>query len=64
MTQKQFGERATAYASSALHSRDESLDMMERMAKRASWREAWLTGNIVDVGCGAEFTAAAMSRTG
>ena len=60
MTQRQFGERAAAYASSALHSRDASLDMMERMAKE-HLGEPGAHINIVDVGCGAGFTAAAMS---
>ena len=60
VTQKQFGERAKAYAASALHSRDESLDMMERMA-RDHLGGGVARGNIVDVGCGAGFTAAAMS---
>ena len=60
MTRRQFGEQAKAYATSALHRRDESLDMMERFATAhgATFR------NIVDVGCGAGFTAAAMSRMG
>ena len=60
LTRKQFGDRAKAYASSALHSRDESLDMMERMA-RDHLGGGVARGNIVDVGCGAGFTAAAMS---
>ena len=60
VTQKQFGERAKAYAASALHSRDESLDMMERMG-RDHLGGGVARGNIVDVGCGAGFTAAAMS---
>ena len=60
MTRRQFGERAKAYASSALHSRDESLEMMEGMA-REHLGGGVRAGNIVDVGCGAGFTAAAMS---
>lgn len=60
LTRKQFGDRAKAYASSALHSRDESLDMMERMA-RDHLGGGVPRGNILDVGCGAGFTAAAMS---
>ena len=60
LTRKQFGDRAKAYASSALHSRDESLDMMERMARDHLGGDV-ARGNIVDVGCGAGFTAAAMS---
>ena len=60
MTRKQFGDRAKAYATSALHSRDESLGMMERMA-REHLGGGLAHGNIVDVGCGAGFTAVAMS---
>ena len=60
LTRKQFGDRAKAYAASALHSRDESLDMMERMA-RDHLGGGLAHGNIVDVGCGAGFTAASMS---
>ena len=60
VTRRQFGDRAKAYASSALHSRDESLEMMERMAGE-HLGGGLAHGNIVDVGCGAGFTAAAMS---
>lgn len=60
VTRRQFGEQAKAYASSALHSRDESLDIMEGMAKEHLGR-ATAHPNVVDVGCGAGFTAAAMS---
>ena len=61
MTRRQFGERAKAYASSPLHSRDESLDIMERMA-RDHLGKAASQPSVLDVGCGAGFTAAAMSR--
>ena len=60
VTRRQFGEQAKAYASSALHSRDESLDIMEGMA-REHLGQATAHRNVVDVGCGAGFTAAAMS---
>ncbi len=59
LTRKQFGDRAKAYADSPLHSRDQSLDLMEQMATSAGVRTTY--HNIIDVGCGAGFTAAAMS---
>ena len=60
VTRRQFGEQAKAYASSPLHSRDESLDIMEGMA-REHLGIAPAHRNVMDVGCGAGFTAAAMS---
>ena len=59
LTRRQFGDRAKAYADSPLHSRDQSLDIMEQMATSAGVRTPYR--NIIDVGCGAGFTAAAMS---
>ncbi len=61
MTQRQFGDRAKAYADSALHSRDESLEVMERMAATGAGSADPQHRTIVDVGCGAGFTAVAMS---
>ena len=62
LTRRQFGDRAKAYADSALHSRDRSLDLMEQMATSAGVRTTY--HNIIDVGCGAGFTAAAMTSLG
>ena len=62
LTRRQFGDRARAYAASPLHSRDQSLDLMERLTMAdATAASETRYRNVVDVGCGAGFTAVAMS---
>lgn len=62
LTQKQFGHRARAYAASTLHSRDQSLDLLERLAiGNLAVKPGPHYQNALDVGCGAGFTAVAIS---
>lgn len=57
-SQRMFGPRAAVYASSPVHVRDDSLDIIQRMASQFDSRQyQW----AADLGTGAGFTAFAMA---
>ena len=57
--QRMFGPQAGVYATSQVHVRDDSLDVLQRLAARSD-NEAY--GWAADLGTGAGFTAFAMAQ--